>query len=914
MSLSGSLHSPVVHRTGSHHLAVDDVARLLEVDPSAGLSEDEVLRRQGTFGPNRITRRRGTPSWLRLGRQFNQPLVFVLLAATAVTAYLGEWVDAVVILSVLVANAVLGVWQETKAEKAIERLFDLIRLEASVLRAGVKQRVAVDALVPGDVVLLQPGDRVPADLRLFRVKGLRIDESCLTGESLPIFKHPNPMAVGTLLADRDNSAFAGTVVTDGHGEGLVWATADRTEVGKIAQLVSSAVDLATPLSRRLAGLCRQILWGVLIVAGLTFGVGVWRGQAPGDMFMAGIALAVGAVPEGLPAAVSIVLAIGVGRMARRGAIIRQLSAVETIGGTTVICCHKTGTLTENQMTVRQIFAGGRFFTVTGGGYDLRGEIQLDGIRVAMEQEPALAACLEAGVLCNDARFTAKTGHSRGLHGDPTEAALLVAGAKGGIHQDLAGQTSPRLDMVPFASKQMCRITLHGRGASRVLYKVGAAERLLEHCGETIDRQGKRVPLDGDATRRAIETMAGQGLRVIALARRNVEDGGNRIDAGQARSELTFLGLQGMIDPPRPEAIEAIRRCQKAGIAVKMITGDHLATARFVAGQMGLGGGADTGGLVCLTGRELENIPDAELSGHAWRTAVFARVSPDQKLRLVRALQSLGHTVAMTGDGVNDAPALKQADIGVAMGKSGTDVARGAADVILTEDNFANLEAAVEEGRNVFNNLTKFIVWILPTNIGEALLILAAMAGGSPLPLLPLHLLWINLTDTVLGLPLAFEEKERDLLLQQPRDFRRAFVNRPLIMRTALVCGMMLAGGYWVFSYEYDGTDGTLPAARTAVVNLVVFVEAAYLLNCRSLTRPFIGSGFASNRWVLAGIAVMGAAQLMLTYSPVVNRFFHTDSIGAGSWGRILVVVTLTFLIVEFEKWCRRRHSRPGAAK
>ncbi len=887
-----------------HQLHGDEVLRLLDVNLRTGLADDEVRRRQEKFGRNQITPRPGTPAWRRFLRQFHQPLVYLLLVAVAVTAFLREWVDASVIFGVVLINAIIGFLQEAKAANAIESLSRMVATQATVRRGGRKDRVASAQLVPGDVVLLQPGDRVGADLRLFHAKELHVDESALTGESVPVVKHPDPLALETVLADRKNLAFTGTLVTSGNGEGVVWATGDMTETGRIAWLIGEAVELSTPLTRKIAGLSRWLLWVILAVAAATFGIGVFRGEPVAAVFMAAVALAVGAIPEGLPAAVTIVLAIGVARMARRNAIIRKLPAVETLGSTTVICSDKTGTLTQNEMTVREIFAGGEFFEVAGTGYEAKGDVKRAGASIEAARQPALAECLRGGVLCNDAQLMRREGRTH-VQGDPTELALLVSGEKGGLVHADTHRASPLVDVIPFESAHMFRATLHEAPAGRVIYKVGAVERVLEHCADALDREGKKVPVDPRAIHDALAKMAGRGLRVLAVARREVERSHAKLEAAHVAGGLTFLGLQGMIDPPRPEAVEAVRHCQEAGIAVKMITGDHLITARAIAKQIGLHGREAHGELVALSGHELEKISTADLPEAAEQTAVFARVAPEQKLRLVQALQARGHVVAMTGDGVNDAPALKQADIGIAMGIAGTDVAKSAASMVLTDDNFATIEAAVEEGRGVFDNLTKFIICTLPTNAGEAAILLGAIVAGTTLPMLPVQLLWVNLTTAILvDLVLVFEPKEPGLMQRPPRDPKKPLLTFALAMRTVLVTLAMAAGAFWLFAWETGSAGASVAAARTAVINVIVLVEIAYLFNCRSLTHSCFGPGFFANRWALGCSLAMIGLQLLFTYTPVMNRLFHTAPIGVDSWLRIAAVAAGVFAVVEFEKWLR----------
>jgi len=887
-----------------HHLEAAEATRLLDSDLRHGLSPEEAGNRLKRFGPNVVSSRGGTPGWKRFLLQFHQPLVYILLAAVGVTAALAEWVDSGVIFGVVLVNAIIGFIQESRAERAIEALSRMVTTQAVVRRGGRKLRVPSSELVPGDVVLLQSGDRVPAELRLFDVHNLHCDESPLTGESLPVAKHTDPLDHDIALADRRNQAYAGTLVTAGQAEGLVWATGDRTETGRIAWLIAEAVEISTPLTRKIAQFSKLLLWVILGLAALTFAVGVARGEPAVDMFMAAVALAVGAIPEGLPAAVTIVLAIGVSRMADRRAIIRKLPAVETLGSTTVICSDKTGTLTENQMTVLAIRAGGRSYEITGGGYDPEGEIRFEGKAIDPGEHPALLECLRAGLLCNDSQLVFEDGRHQ-VQGDPTEAAFLVSAAKAGLVHAETIEEAPLLDMIPFESEHMFRATLHGGGdgSRRVIYKAGAVEHLLERCDEALDPDGRSAPLERDAIRREVETMAADGLRVLAFARLHVPATQDGLAHKHVRSGLTFLGLQAMIDPPRPEAIEAVARCRRAGIAVKMITGDHAVTAGVIAGRVGLAAKGEK--IDVLTGRELNDVPGEDLPRVADDTEVFARVAPEQKLRLVQALQSRGHVVAMTGDGVNDAPALKQADIGVAMGLTGTDVAKGAADMVLTDDNFASIEAAVEEGRGIFDNLTKFIAWTLPTNLGEGGIILVSILLGLTLPVLPVQVLWVNMTTALLlGLMLVFEPRERGLMDRPPRDPSRPLLTFPLIMRTGLVSLIIVAGGLWLFDNQIKLSGNTAAEARTAVVNTIVLVETAYLFSCRSLSRSLFSIGLFTNRLALLGAATMILLQWLFTYAPVMNRLFHTTPLETDTWMRILGVSLFSFAAVEVEKWIR----------
>jgi Ca2+-transporting ATPase len=886
-----------------HHLPAEEVIDLIETDVEAGLDLFEVKHRQEKFGPNELTARGGPSALKRLLLQFHQPLIYILIAAGAITALLGEWVDSIVIFGVVLVNALVGYLQEAKAVQAIEALAKTMTTEALVLRAREQVRVSATELVPGDIVLLQAGDKVPADLRLFRGRDLQIDESALTGESLPTRKDPDPVDRGAVLADRSNMAYASSLVTFGQGAGVVVGIGDATEVGRISELITHADDLKTPLTRKIAAFSTLLLIVILALSAVTFVVGMARGESAVDMFMAAVALAVGAIPEGLPAAVTITLAIGVSRMAKRRAIIRKLPAVETLGSTTIICSDKTGTLTENQMTVQRVVAGGREYAVSGGGYEPTGSITLAAEpQTAIEASlpPALRAVLAAGVLCNDSTLVQEE-ERWNVQGDPTEGALLSAAGKAGLERAALENEQPRLDSIPFESQHQYMATLNGGegGADKHIFMKGAVEAILERCSDALAPDGGRIPLDGEAVLADVERLGGDGLRVLAFATKQSPPGAIRLEHEDLQS-LTFVGLQAMIDPPRPEAIAAVAACHRAGIRVKMITGDHAVTAAAIARQIGLVEGSDELP-VALTGYDLAKLGDSELIARAENTAVFARVSPEQKLRLVEALQSGGHVVAMTGDGVNDAPALKQADIGTAMGIAGTDVAKEAADMVLTDDNFASIEAAVEEGRGVFDNLTKFITWTLPTNLGEGLVILAAVLLGTTLPILPVQILWINMTTAVLlGLMLAFEPKEDGIMERPPRKPTTPILTVDLVQRIVLVGILLLAGAYGLFEWAVrEGYSDEM--ARTLAVNVFVIVELFYLFNCRSLTRSYFRLPQFSNRWVLGGVSIMILLQLVFTYAPFMNAAFKTEPLEAWMWLPIIGLGVVTFFIVELEK-------------
>jgi Ca2+-transporting ATPase len=599
---------------------------------------------------------------------------------------------------------------------------------------------------------------------------------------------------------------------------------------------------------------------------------------------------------------TITLAIGVSRMARRRAIIRKLPAVETLGSTTVICSDKTGTLTENQMTVQEILSGGERFEVTGAGYAPSGQILKQGKPVEAAQIPALMECLKAGLLCNDSLLLEKESRWE-IQGDPTEGALLVLAGKAGLDMDAVRRESFRIDTIPFESQHQYMATLHAGGTNNtgIIYAKGSVETIVERCVSALDAEGRPVELDAEGIHRAVEEMAAKGLRVLAFAKGELKQGKNELHHADEASGMTFLGLQGMIDPPRVEAIIAVQKCHTAGIRVKMITGDHALTASSIAKQVGLHNPSNV-----VTGKALMELSDRELIDVSDQTAVFARVSPEQKLRLVEALQAKGNVVAMTGDGVNDAPALKRADIGVAMGITGTDVAKEAADMVLTDDNFASIEAAVEEGRGIFDNLTKFIVWTLPTNLGEGLVILAAIFAGVTLPILPVQILWINMTTAVLlGLMLAFEPKEPGIMTRPPRDPKTPILTGVLIWRLFIVGLLLLGGAFGLFEWELM-TGATVVEARTVAVNVFVLVELFYLFNCRSLTQSMFRLGFFSNPLLFGGVIIMMILQVMYTYMPAMNLMFHSAPISFEAWGRILMISVITSSVVGIEKWLRRR--------
>ncbi|MBM3129205.1 MAG: cation-transporting P-type ATPase [Chloroflexi bacterium] len=882
-----------------HHLPASEIVELLDSNLEKGLDVFEIKHRHERFGRNVLTPKKGKSPLVRFLLQFHNPLLYILMVASVITLVVKqEPVDALVIFGAVLVNVIIGYIQESKAEKAIEALAQAMTTEATVIRSGKRQRIDATELVSGDIVALQAGDKVPADLRLVRSRDLQVAEAALTGESVAVEKHADvQLPPETILAERRNLAFASTLVTYGQATGVVIAIGDNTEVGRISQLISTATELATPLTRKIAEFSKIVLYAILALAGLTLVIEWAHGASLLDTLTAAIAFAVAMIPEGLPAALTVTLAIGVSRMARRRAIIRKLPAVEALGSTTVICSDKTGTLTQNQMTVQHIVASSVYYNVTGAGYTPTGQIV--AADSAPSQNVALTECLTAGLLCNDSALVEKDGRWY-AQGDPTEVALIVAARKAKLTAPL-----PRVDTLPFESQHQYMATLHTLDSGQRVYVKGAVEVLLERCANALDAAGQTVPLDAEKNHRDVDAMALRGLRVLAFARKDVFNA-EKISHADVASGLTFLGLQGIIDPPREEAIAAVRACQTAGIQVKMITGDHALTASAIACEIGL---ADSCQAAAITGKQIAEMTDEALIDAAARTPVFARVSPEQKLRLVDALQARGNVVAMTGDGVNDGPALKQADIGIAMGLAGTDVAKEAADMVLTDDNFATIRSAVEEGRGVFDNLTKIIAWTLPTNLGEGMIILVALILNLTLPILPIQILWINMaTVAALGLVLAVEPKEPNVMRRAPRNPDAPILTRELLGRVALVGGLILIAALFVFEYALI-SGNTLAQARTAAVNAVVVIEIFYLLNCRSLTQSMFQIGLWSNRWVIVGIGIMIALQLLFTYAPFMNTLFGSAPIPLITWMEIGAFGGLTYVVVEIEKWLRRRKEK-----
>ncbi len=887
-----------------HALSVDDVLARQKTTP-AGLSDEEAAKRLAEVGPNKLTPAKQRGPLIRFLVQFHNLLIYVLIGAAFVTALLGHWVDTGVIFGVVFINAIIGFIQEGKAEEALAAIRNLLSPQAMVVRDNLPRTISGEEIVPGDIVLLQSGDRVPADVRLIHQKNLRIDEAMLTGESVPVNKSIEKADESSVLADRACMAYSGTFVTFGQGKGVVIATGDTTEIGRISEMLGQVETLTTPLLKQMAVFARWLTVAILVLATATFLFGVlFRDYSNTEMFLAAVGIAVAAIPEGLPAIMTITLAIGVQRMARGNAIIRRLPAVETLGSVTVICSDKTGTLTRNEMTVTSIASADNFIVVSGAGYEPRGTFTANGNLIEAEDKSELAEITRVALLCNEASLEQKNGEWI-LHGDPTEGALVVAAMKAGLDPQIEKEQYPRLDVIPFESEHRFMATLHHDHAGHhFIYLKGAPEKVIEICDQ--ERHGEKdQSINPDFWHQQIDHIANMGQRTLAIAFKSANESQNDLAFADAESGFTLLGIFGITDPPRDEAITSVRLCQEAGIRVIMITGDHAATARAIGKELGIGDGKSS-----LNGSEIENMDDAKLRDAISTMHVVARASPEHKLRLVKILQEQGQVVAMTGDGVNDAPALKRADVGVAMGRKGTEVAKEAAEMVIADDNFSSITRAVEEGRTVYDNLKKSILFILPTNVGEALMLVIAILLGTLLPITPVQILWVNMiTAVTLALSLAFEPPEEDVMLRPPRHPGEPLLSGFLIWRILFVSLIILAGSFGLFYWFRAGGAG-IEYARTIAVNTLVMFEVFYLFNTRYVHASVISvQGLFGNRYVLIAIALVIVLQLLFTYAPLMQRLFHTAALGWDTWLYILVVAFSVFILVELEKLLIRTVNR-----
>jgi magnesium-transporting ATPase (P-type) len=896
------------HASPWHEASAEEVVQRVRSSPQ-GLSQAEAAHRLARFGPNALPETRRRSALLVFLRQFKSPLIYLLFVAAAVAFLLGERGDAAVILAVVTLNAIIGALQEGRAERSMEALRRLSEIHARVLRDGREQVVEAHALVPGDVILLFAGDAVTADARLLEAASFEVSEAALTGESLPVAKHAGPAPQDAPLAERVSMVYAGTHVSAGRGRAVVVATGLGSEVGRIAALTESAQEPRTPLERRIEQFGRYLVAGAIGIFCIVLLVGLLRGIPFTDILMVAISQLVSIVPEGLPVAMTIGLAVGMQRMAARRTIVRRLAAVEALGSTTVICSDKTGTLTRNEMTVTALaMPDGTSIEVTGAGYIPQGGFRGGGKELRPLEDPGLRLLLEAVVLCNDAQLLspdAREERWRGV-GDPTEVALLVLGRKGGLDLDALRAERPRSGELPFSAETKMMVTAHG---SRIFLK-GAPEAIVELCQSAWGNQGPR-PLDAgrvSEVRGQAEGMAQQALRVLAVAMVDGMEGGVSLKPEALRGRAVLLGLIGQYDPPREEVREAVAECQSAGIRTVMVTGDHKATGLAVASRLGIAREAD----IALDGRELEATTVDELRGRLGRISVFARVHPAQKLRIVQALQSSGEVVAMTGDGVNDAPALAQADVGVAMGITGTEVAKEASKIVITDDNFATIVRAVEEGRVVYRNIKKAILLLLSTGAAEVLVLLAGLVAGLPLPFLAVQILWNNVvTEGTITVNLVMEPREGDEMKRPPIPKNEPILTRAMLSRLVLMSITIAACTLGYFAYQVS-RGVSLEYARTATFTLLAVCEWFNVLNCRSDTKSAISLSVLKNPWLVGGLIVSNALQVAVVFVPALNQIFHTVPIPLSEVFAIGAVGSIVLWVEELRKLMVRRRA-PRAA-
>ena len=883
--------------TAWHAIPVEEALGRLGTSAENGLDAGEAAARLQKYGPNRLPEGRKRGPFMRLAAQFNNILVYVLLGAGFTKMMLGLWIDAAIILAVVVINALLGFIQEGRAEKALDSIRNMLSAEARTLRGGATRMLPADELVPGDVVLLESGDKVPADLRLAEVKNLRTEEAALTGELVPADKTTDPVSEKATVGDRESMAFSGTMVVSGRATGVVVGTGSQTELGRINQLLAGVSALETPLLRQIKKFGYAITAVIGVASVLIFAYGRWvKEMAFVELFQAITGIAVSVIPEGLPAIITITLAIGVQRMAQRNAIVRRLPAVETLGSVSRICSDKTGTLTLMEMMVTSAATAEAEYEVSGNGYAPEGEVKQDGEPAG--QDPVLELLGRVCLLCNDAELFQRDGVWT-VEGDPTEGALYPFATKLGMDRQAAQTAYPRIDAIPFESEHRFMATLHrDEGGQEMLLVKGAPEVILEHCDRQETRDGQPAPIDRAHFEQAADRLAAQGERVLALAwQRNPAVKAGALGPADLPKNLVLLGLVGLLDPPRKEAIEAVRECHGGGIRVTMITGDHKITAAAIARMLGIGDGA-----TAIAGAEIEEMDTATLQERVQDVDVFARASPEHKLRLVKAIQANRQIVAMTGDGVNDAPSLKKADIGVAMGIKGTEVTKEAAEMILADDNFASITAAVREGRTVYNNIEKAILFMLPTNVAQALVIAVAIFFGFTMPITAPQVLWVNMvTSVALGLVLAFEPHETDVMQRPPRAVDRPILTRFGIWRIVFVGLALLA--YTLAAFFLMKSQGASDQlARTVAVNAITIGQIFYLLNSRYLLDSSMSvEAHRGNRYLPLGIGAVVVLQLLFTYAPPLQALFDNQAIPLWVWPLLLLGGFVFFLVVEAEK-------------
>ena len=882
-----------------HTIDAQQALKNLKSDRKSGLDPAEISKRQEIYGRNEIPRGKKRSAWVRLLVQFHNVLIYVLMAAAIITALLGHWIDTWVILAVIVVNAVIGFIQEGKAEKALEGIRNMLSLNAVVVRGGRKKTVNADELVPGDIVMLKSGDKVPADIRLFESKDLSVEESPLTGESTPVEKQTEPVAEDAIIGDQVCMAFSGTLVTYGNASGLVVSTGARTEIGKINQMISDVEEITTPLLQQIDKFGKWLSVVILFVTSAFFAFGYFfRDYELDELFLAAIGLVVASIPEGLPAIMTITLAIGVQRMASRNAIIRRLPSVETLGSINVICSDKTGTLTRNEMTVRTVVSAEKEYTVEGIGYKPEGGIFENGNPVDPEKDDVLGQFLKTVRASNNSEISEDRDGSWNLTGTPTEGALLALSYKAG----LKGFKPGRLDTIPFESEHKYLATLNSINGEVFTFITGAPERLLDMCDTQLTARGE-TNIDLSYWESRMNEVAGRGQRLLGAAYKKMDSTATSVKKEHLHlgGNVTFVGFAGIIDPPRDEVVDAIRECKEAGIQVKMITGDHAITARTIGKEIGIGDGEKV-----MTGSELEKMSDRQFMEVVDEYDIYARTSPEHKLKLVTALQNNGHLCAMTGDGVNDAPALKKANIGIAMGIKGTEVSKDASEMVLTDDNFATIVCAVEEGRTVYDNIRKSLLFILPTNGAEALVLMAAILLGIIMPITPVQILWVNMVTAVtLALALAVEPMEEKIMERPPRKPGEPILGKLFLWRIFFVS--VLIGGFTMIMFNYmlvRGADEAL--ARTIAVNTLVGGQLFYLFNCRKIRLPSIGKGFFDNKYIFIAAGALVILQMVFVYAPFMNLFFDTAPLRAIDWLFPLGAGLAVFFIVELEKFLIER--------
>lgn len=896
-----------------YQMAAEETARAQNVAPSQGLSWDEAKERRERVGNNELTEKRGVSLITLFLNQFKDFMVLVLMAATLISGLLGEYLDAITIVAIILMNGILGFLQEFRAERSLRALKELSAPTAKVLRDGTLAQLPAKDLVPGDIVLLESGDRIPADVRWIETNSLYVEESALTGESVPVGKHTNPLTADDVpLGDQKNLGFMGTMVTRGTAKGIVVRTGMETEMGKIADLIQNTESMETPLQHRLEQLGKIL---IAVAIGLTVMVvvaGIMHGQPPYAMFLAGVSLAVAAIPEGLPAIVTIALALGVQRMIKRKAIVRKLPSVETLGCASVICSDKTGTLTQNKMTVTHVWLGGDVLEVSGDGYEPSGQIMSKGALVDLRQNQALRRLLQIGVLCNNAYLDEQYPEEKrksakapvkpiySIKGDPTEGALVVLGAKGGITRASLDGLYSRKSELPFDSerKRMSVILQHQGG--RLLYTKGAPDVILEKCAYVL-WEGKVIPFTPTLKQKVIaanEGMARSALRVLGLAYKELKPSDREDTPHLLESQLVFVGLAGMIDPPRKEVRDAIVTCKRAGIKTVMITGDHQATAEAIAKQLGM---LPHNGL-SMNGQQLSALSDEELDDKVENVYVYARVSPEHKLRIVKSLQRKGHTVAMTGDGVNDAPAIKAADIGISMGITGTDVTKEASSLVLSDDNFATIVAAIEEGRGIYENIRKFIRYLLASNVGEIMTMFLAMMMGMPLPLVPIQILWVNLvTDGLPAMALGVDQAEKDLMQHKPRSAKENIFARRLgwkIISRGMLIGVCTLAAFWITWQQNPDSASGLVRAQTVAFATLVMAQLIHVFDCRS-SRSIFHRNPLQNKWLVVSVISSVLLLIGVVYIESLQPIFKTVALGVEEWTLVMIFAGIPTFLMGF---------------